>query len=675
MYPQRLPRVDDDDGIWGDILLKYLTKEHYNIDNDDAENGGHKNVTIRPGTAGAGGAPLKFTSGTLLTTPEVGAMEFAGDNLYLTQTSGATRKKVALYDDASGATGDMYYRNSSGSFTRLAAGAASQILTISGGIPTWQTPSSSSTFSDATFTLQDDGDATKQARFQLSGITTATTRTYTLPNATTTLVGDNFSQTLSNKTLTAPRFASGGFIADNSGNEQIVFTTTASAVNEIGVTNAAAGVAPQISARGGDTNVNLNLTSKGTGRVQANGVDIPTVSSSDTLINKTINGGDNTITNIPWAAVSKPAVIAAGATVGAALSNVNLTEIVGGSNTANGRTLGAYARNALYSHPESQYFVPIPHAYNDIAYNNIRGGSVEIRVNGSVVAANGNNAGSAFGPDAVYEFADYYSSTSDTVVFEVTLHRTFQYGYCYGIQQADWFRGQNITFEAYNGSSWSTLSSVTNQTTGLTWNQADAGGTGITKLRITLTNFNSSTARITQIFLIGFNSDLLSGTFLPRGGGRLYGDLQAPGVRIDTIRDGDHGIGILDFYGLPSAVNYLQIQNRATGAGPGIYAQGADTNIDINLVPKGTGTVRVNGNPIDGSLADGSVTSAKIADGTIMNADVNASAGIAVSKLGTGRVDATVNGTATNTSIWRGTQAQYDAIGSKDSNTIYFITS
>mgnify|MGYP000459866547 CR=1 FL=1 len=95
MYPQRLPRVDDDDGIWGDILLKYLTKEHYNIDNDDATNGGHKNVTIRPGTAGAGGAPLTFTSGTLLTTPEVGAMEFAGDNLYLTQTSGATRKKVA----------------------------------------------------------------------------------------------------------------------------------------------------------------------------------------------------------------------------------------------------------------------------------------------------------------------------------------------------------------------------------------------------------------------------------------------------------------------------------------------------------------------------------------------------------------------------------------------------
>ena len=60
---------------------------------------------------------------------------------------------------------------------------------------------------------------------------------------------------------------SGNFIGDESGNEQIKFATTASAVNEISVTNAATTNPPAISATGGDTDIDLNLTPKGIGRV------------------------------------------------------------------------------------------------------------------------------------------------------------------------------------------------------------------------------------------------------------------------------------------------------------------------------------------------------------------------------------------------------------------------
>ena len=60
-------------------------------------------------------------------------------------------------------------------------------------------------------------------------------------------------------------------ILDENSNQQITFTTAASAVNEFTVANAATGSAPEISATGGDTNIDLNLTPKGVGRATFNG--------------------------------------------------------------------------------------------------------------------------------------------------------------------------------------------------------------------------------------------------------------------------------------------------------------------------------------------------------------------------------------------------------------------
>jgi hypothetical protein len=94
--------------------------------------------------------------------------------------------------------------------------------------------------------------------------------------------------TLTSKTLTAPKMSS-TFIADTNGNELISFPApVTSAVNEITVTNAITSGKPTISATGGDTNVSLNLVSKGTGTVQANGIEIVGISGTQTLINKTL---------------------------------------------------------------------------------------------------------------------------------------------------------------------------------------------------------------------------------------------------------------------------------------------------------------------------------------------------------------------------------------------------
>ena len=98
--------------------------------------------------------------------------------------------------------------------------------------------------------------------------------------------------TLTNKTLTSPTLNTAtlslgasldtnGFdiafdnatgIDDDSGNQQIIFNKTASAVNEVTLANAATGTNPNLSATGDDTNIGINFTPKGVGAITFNGM-------------------------------------------------------------------------------------------------------------------------------------------------------------------------------------------------------------------------------------------------------------------------------------------------------------------------------------------------------------------------------------------------------------------
>ena len=64
-------------------------------------------------------------------------------------------------------------------------------------------------------------------------------------------------------------------INDENGNEQIIFQTTSSAVNQIDITNAATSNAPSIQATGGDSNINLKVGPKGTGLFEVMGATNP----------------------------------------------------------------------------------------------------------------------------------------------------------------------------------------------------------------------------------------------------------------------------------------------------------------------------------------------------------------------------------------------------------------
>ena len=93
----------------------------------------------------------------------------------------------------------------------------------------------------------------------ITGLTT--TATGTVLTLTDTHLNSTVSIRLPNATA----------IADDSGNEYIKFAKTASAVNEISITNSATGVRPTISATGDDTNIGININPKGTGTVTVTG--------------------------------------------------------------------------------------------------------------------------------------------------------------------------------------------------------------------------------------------------------------------------------------------------------------------------------------------------------------------------------------------------------------------
>jgi alpha-tubulin suppressor-like RCC1 family protein len=86
---------------------------------------------IKAGTTAANTAPLKFTSGALMTNPEAGAVEFLTDAYYGTITTGAARKQFAFTDsnitgNAANVSGTVLYTHGGTGLTAL--GTANQVL-------------------------------------------------------------------------------------------------------------------------------------------------------------------------------------------------------------------------------------------------------------------------------------------------------------------------------------------------------------------------------------------------------------------------------------------------------------------------------------------------------------------------------------------------------------------
>lgn len=151
---------------------------------------------------------------------------------------------VQAYDaalaDIAGLTlagGDVFYVDNSGDIQNLAKGSNGDFLSLSAGLPAWATAASglANVSEDATPQLGADLDAN----------------------------GQNIG------------FDDATGITDDSGNEQLIFQSTASAINQIEITNAALGNPPELGAAGDDTNVDLKLTAQAAGVLRAANTVVP----------------------------------------------------------------------------------------------------------------------------------------------------------------------------------------------------------------------------------------------------------------------------------------------------------------------------------------------------------------------------------------------------------------
>ena len=241
----------DESGTWGtstNTNLELIT-DGFSYGTKQMSSDADETFTMPDGTADATrGFYLKLTSAGSLTATRVVTL---GPN---------TVSKVWLIENATTGSQIITIKQGSGATINIANGSKAMVITDGAGAgaavfnanPTESGgdvtgPGSSTNTNIATFSgttgkvIQDGGQA--------------------LPSGT--IVGTTDTQTMTNKTITSPRI--GTNILDTGGLELINLTATASAVNEITLANAATGNNPTITPSGGDANVGLNITPKGTG--------------------------------------------------------------------------------------------------------------------------------------------------------------------------------------------------------------------------------------------------------------------------------------------------------------------------------------------------------------------------------------------------------------------------
>ena len=204
-------------------LLDYQTNDH-RLKINKALTAGTASVVFQKGylghselgLLGSNDFALKVSADGTIYTPALTAAQGTGR---VTFHAGIVTEPAAG-DLAGPVDGALWYNATTGKFRAREGGASVNLI---GGGPV---------FPDAVFGLTDNLDATKQAQFQLSGLTTATTRIYSLPDLSSEVAVLGGAQTFTGaKSFSAVLTASGGASANQLG----IGGATADATNRLSV--------------------------------------------------------------------------------------------------------------------------------------------------------------------------------------------------------------------------------------------------------------------------------------------------------------------------------------------------------------------------------------------------------------------------------------------------------
>jgi len=170
----------------------------------------------------------------------------------------------------------------------------------------------------------------------------------------------------------------------NGTEELIKFSETASAVNEVTVTNSATGNAPEISATGNDTNIDFKLTPKGTGKLILDGLNFPTADGTTGQFLKTDGSGNLSFDDAGGA--NTPAFQAYKDGASQSLSDDVWTKMTLPSETYDTDSAFDSSTNYRFT-PQTagKYFFYAKTSMQVSTYNDLRNGHIKFYKNGSAV--------------------------------------------------------------------------------------------------------------------------------------------------------------------------------------------------------------------------------------------------------------------------------------------------